>query len=40
MLVCGPLPVEQQARLREGAALAIGDNGRLLHAALHSVARG
>ena len=33
MLVCGPLPAEQQARLREGAALEIGDNGRLLHAA-------
>ena len=36
MLVCGPLPVEQQARLREGAASEIGDNGRLLHAAAPS----
>ena len=34
MLVCGPLPAEQQARLREGAASEIGDNGRLLHPGL------
>ena len=34
MLVCGPLSAEQQARLREGPALAIGDNGRLLHPGL------
>jgi pimeloyl-ACP methyl ester carboxylesterase len=40
MLVCGPLPAEQQARLHEGAGSEIGDDGRLLHAALHSVARG
>jgi hypothetical protein len=33
MLVCGPLPAEQQARLREGAGSEIGDNGGLLHAA-------
>ena len=33
MLVCGPLPAEQQARLHEGASSQIGDNGRLLHAA-------
>jgi len=33
MLVCGPLPAEQQARLPEGAASEIDDNGRLLHAA-------
>jgi alpha-ketoglutarate-dependent taurine dioxygenase len=33
MLVCGPLPAEYQARLQEGAASQIADNGRLLHAA-------
>jgi hypothetical protein len=31
MLVCGPLPAEQQARSPDGAASEIGDDGRLLH---------
>jgi hypothetical protein len=33
MFVCGPLSAEKQTRLHEGAASAIGDNGRLLHVA-------
>jgi hypothetical protein len=36
MLLCGPLPAEQQARSDEGAASEIDDNGRLLHAAAPS----
>jgi hypothetical protein len=36
MLVCGPIPAEQQARSSEGAASVIGDDGRLLHAAASS----
>ena len=40
MLVCGPLPVERQARLPEGAASEIDDNGRLQHAAVPSAGPG
>jgi hypothetical protein len=34
MLLCGPLPVEQQARLPDGPVSAIGDDGALLDSAV------
>ena len=40
MLVCGPLPAEQQARSPEGAASEIDDNGRLKPAAAPSAGPG